>query len=115
MLAENEVAERLESHVDECPNCMRVLAAVVESGLGPEWLHVCRETSNSSLVNSKSRTVQLEETMDCSASSSADPLQAVEPLLSIANVVIGSTNGLAKVGWGLSGWVPTWSCDAELH
>ena len=59
----DQEAERLESHFCGCPRCQEALVTIVDKGVGPEWLTVCRETLASKLRSDTSRSTSLEETV----------------------------------------------------
>lgn len=50
----DEESELLESHFCGCPRCQEALVAIVDHGVGPEWLNVCRDTIGSQLRSDKS-------------------------------------------------------------
>ncbi len=63
---------QVESHLSDCDECRKVLAAVMDGGAEPEWLSVCRQMDRTLKYSSETTLSIAYESTPESASKAKD-------------------------------------------
>ncbi len=106
LLADDE-AEQLDSHLAGCSHCREALVIVVDKGVGPEWLSVCRETPGSTLGGARLDSTPFDATLIRSTSDDHEETKAAAgQLTSSANKRYRFEKKIGEGGMGVvwEGW-----------
>ena len=73
-------SRQLEAHIDDCPSCRDALVTVLESGVAPEWLEICRQKVVQPSPGNTSSSTRVDETLNYAPNGKINELTSVENL-----------------------------------